>query len=116
MIPANFAPANFASDNVAGALPEVIAAVTEAASVGAMPYGNDLWTARVSERLRDVFECDLWAFPVATGTAANALALSAVCPPFGTVFCHPAGSTRPPWRRRSKRRGPTGSTTCPRRP
>tara|TARA_R110002110_G_scaffold85816_4_gene223701 strand:- start:34269 stop:35342 length:1074 start_codon:yes stop_codon:yes gene_type:complete len=90
VIPANFAPANFASDNVAGALPEVIAAVTEAASVGAMPYGNDLWTARVSERLRDVFECDLWAFPVATGTAANALALSAVCPPFGTVFCHPA--------------------------
>ncbi len=88
--PANFAPANFASDNVAGALPEVIAAVTEAASAGAMPYGNDPWTARVSARLRDVFECDLWAFPVATGTAANALALSAICPPFGTVFCHPA--------------------------
>ena len=83
-------PANFASDNVAGALPEVVAAVTEAASVGAMPYGNDPWTERVSARLRDVFECDLWAFPVATGTAANALALSAVCPPFGTVFCHPA--------------------------
>ena len=88
--PENFAPANFASDNVAGALPEVIAAVTEAASAGAMPYGNDPWTARVSARLRDVFECDLWAFPVATGTAANALALSAICPPFGTVFCHPA--------------------------
>ncbi|MBT4905442.1 MAG: low specificity L-threonine aldolase [Rhodospirillaceae bacterium] len=83
-------PANFASDNVAGALPQVIAAVTEAASAGAMPYGNDPWTERASVRLRDVFECDLWAFPVATGTAANALALSAVCPPFGTVFCHPA--------------------------
>lgn len=82
-------PSNFASDNVAGALPEVIAAVTEAAQVGAMPYGDDPWTERVSERLRDVFECELYAFPVATGTAANALALSAVCPPFGTVFCHP---------------------------
>lgn len=82
-------PANFASDNVAGALPEVIAAVTEAAAVGAMPYGNDPWTERVEARLRDVFECDLQAFPVATGTAANALALSALCPPFGTVFCHP---------------------------
>ena len=46
-------PANFASDNVAGALPEVIAAVTEAASVGAMPYGNDPWTERVAVRLRD---------------------------------------------------------------
>jgi threonine aldolase len=83
------APANFASDNVAGALPEVIAAVTEAAAVGAMPYGNDPWTERVEQRLKDLFECDLWAFPVATGTAANALALSALCPPFGTVFCHP---------------------------
>ncbi|MEP4379045.1 MAG: beta-eliminating lyase-related protein [Alphaproteobacteria bacterium] len=83
-------PANFASDNVAGALPEVIAAVTDAASTGAMPYGNDPWTARVETRLRDIFECDLWAFPVATGTAANALALSAICPPFGTVYCHPA--------------------------
>ena len=82
-------PANFASDNVAGALPEVIAAVTEAASAAAMPYGNDPWTERVEARLRDIFECDLWAFPVTTGTAANALALSALCPPFGTVFCHP---------------------------
>ncbi|MGB0571573.1 MAG: threonine aldolase family protein [Alphaproteobacteria bacterium] len=82
-------PANFASDNVAGALPEVITAVTEAAAVGAMPYGNDLWTERVEQRLKDLFECDLWAFSVATGTAANALALSALCPPFGTVFCHP---------------------------
>ncbi|HCP01410.1 MAG: low specificity L-threonine aldolase [Alphaproteobacteria bacterium] len=81
--------ANFASDNVAGALPEVVAAVTEAASVGAMPYGSDPWTERVSVRLREVFECNLWAFPVATGTAANALALSAICPPFGTVLCHP---------------------------
>ena len=83
------APANFASDNVAGALPEVIAAVSEAAAVSAMPYGDDPWTGRVSQKLRDIFETELWAFPVATGTAANALALSAVCPPFGTVFCHP---------------------------
>jgi len=83
------APANFASDNVAGALPQVIAAVSEAASTGAMPYGNDPWTERVEQRLKDLFECDLWAFPVATGTAANALALSALCPPFSTVFCHP---------------------------
>ncbi len=82
-------PANFASDNVAGALPEVMAAVNEAAAVGAMPYGNDPWTERVSAKLRDIFETELWAFPVATGTAANALALSALCPPFGTVFCHP---------------------------
>ena len=82
-------PANFASDNVAGALPEVVAALNEAASGDVMPYGADPWTDRVTTRLRDIFETDLWAFPVATGTAANALALSAICPPFGTVFCHP---------------------------
>ena len=82
-------PANFASDNVAGALPEVMAAVNEAAAVSAMPYGNDPWTERVSAKLRDIFETELWAFPVTTGTAANALALSSLCPPFGTMFCHP---------------------------
>ena len=65
-------PANFASDNVAGALPEVVAALNEAASGDAMPYGADPWTDRVTTRLRDIFETDLWAFPVATATAANA--------------------------------------------
>ncbi len=83
------APANFASDNVAGALPEVVAALEAAARASAMPYGNDPWTERFTARMRDIFECDLDVFPVATGTAANALALSALCPPFGTVFCHP---------------------------
>ncbi|MBO6784993.1 MAG: low specificity L-threonine aldolase [Alphaproteobacteria bacterium] len=66
-----------------------MSALHEAASVGAMPYGDDPWTERVEARLRDLFETDVQAFPVATGTAANALALSALCPPFGTVFCHP---------------------------
>jgi threonine aldolase len=88
--PAANPPANFASDNVAGALPEVIAALNEAAAASAMPYGNDPWTERVSARFAEIFECELDVFPVATGTAANALALSALCPPFGTVLCHPS--------------------------
>ena len=79
---------NFYSDNVAGAAPEVLTALTEGAA-GAMPsYGADPVTDRVAARLREVFETDLAVYPVATGTAANALALSVLCPPFGAVYCH----------------------------
>lgn len=81
---------NFCSDNVTGASPEIVEAVVKAASQGpAMPYGADPWTERVEAKLKDIFETDLVAFPVATGTAANALALSVMTPPFGAVFCHP---------------------------
>ncbi len=81
---------NFCSDNVTGASPEIIEALTQAASQGsAMPYGADPWTDRVEAKLKEIFETDLVAFPVATGTAANALALSVMTPPFGAVFCHP---------------------------
>ena len=79
---------DFRSDNVAGAAPEVIAALA-AASVGtAEPYGEDALTRRVTERLTDIFETAVSVFPVATGTAANALALSALVPPWGGVYCH----------------------------
>jgi threonine aldolase len=82
-------PANFASDNVGGASPEIVAALAEAAAAEAMPYGADPWTGRVEARLRDVFETGLTAFPVVTGTAANALALAALTPPWGVIACHP---------------------------
>jgi threonine aldolase len=55
-----------------------------------MPYGGDPATAAVTARLAEVFETELAVFPVATGTAANALALSVLCPPYGTVWCHAA--------------------------
>ena len=81
--------ANFASDNVGAASPEIVAAIAEAAAATAMPYGADRWTERATARLRDVFETDIAAFPVVTGTAANALALAALTPPWGAVYCHP---------------------------
>jgi threonine aldolase len=81
--------ANFASDNVSAAAPAVIAAIAEAAAAPAMPYGADPWTERAVARLRDVFETDLVVFPVVSGTAANALALAALTPPWGTIWCHP---------------------------
>ena len=79
---------NFASDNAYGASAEILAAIAKAAGGSAPSYGDDAITARLAERFADVFEHDVRVFPVATGTAANALALAALCPPYGAVLCH----------------------------
>jgi threonine aldolase len=79
---------NFCSDNAAGASPEIIAALGKAAQGAAMPYGADPLSERVLNRLADLFEIELAAHFVATGTAANALALASACPPHGAIFCH----------------------------
>jgi len=80
--------ANFASDNVSGASPEIVAALAAAAGAEAMPYGADDWTARVEAKCAELFEAEVAVFPVATGTAANALALAALTPPHGAIYCH----------------------------
>lgn len=79
---------NFCSDNVSGASPEIIDAIARANEGAAMPYGEDALTDRLRQRFNDIFETDVTVFPVATGTAANALALSTLAPPFGAIFCH----------------------------
>ena len=82
-------PIEFRSDNAAGAAPEVVAAIA-AANIGtAIAYGDDDVTHRLHELVREVFEHPTArVFPVTSGTAANALALSALCPPWGAVLCH----------------------------
>jgi threonine aldolase len=82
---------NFRSDNEVGAHPAIIEAVSRAFSAGPVhSYGADVWTQRVEQRLRELFEKpDLVAFPVVTGTAANSLALACCTPPWGSIFCHP---------------------------
>lgn len=82
---------NFRSDNEVGAHSSIVEAVSRAFSCGTAPsYGDDDWTHRVERRLRDLFEKpDLVAFPVATGTAANVLALACCTPPWGAIYCHP---------------------------
>lgn len=79
---------NFASDNASGASPQVLAALVAANEGVAMPYGADPWTARAEAALAEVFEHDCAVFLVPTGTAANALSLAALCPPWGAIFCH----------------------------
>ena len=79
----------FTSDNAAGVHPGILAAVTRAAAGPAMAYGNDPLTARVEDRIREIFEApEARAYLVATGTAANSLALACLCPPWATVYCH----------------------------
>src|SRR5260370_560283 len=79
---------NFASDNAAGIAPEILAAIARANEGHALAYGGDIWTERVERRFSDMFECDVAVFLVATGTAANALALAHLAPPWGAVLCH----------------------------
>jgi threonine aldolase len=78
----------FNSDNWSGAHPRILQALCEAMAGAAPAYGNDPHTAALTERLKQVFETDsLCAFPVSTGTAANAMALASVVPPWGAVLC-----------------------------
>lgn len=80
----------FASDNSGPVPPQVLQALTEANSGYAMGYGADAEMEAVTARIREVFEAPNAAvFLVATGTAANVLALATLCKPFETIFCTP---------------------------
>jgi threonine aldolase len=83
-------PMDFTSDNTTGASEAIIEAIVAANADPASPYGADAHSAEAASLLRAVFETDVTVFLVATGTAANALALAALCPPWGAVFCHDA--------------------------
>jgi threonine aldolase len=78
----------FASDNYAGICPEGWAALAEANVGHDQPYGEDRWTSRACDLLRDLFETDCEVFFVFNGTAANALALAALCSSYHSVICH----------------------------
>jgi threonine aldolase len=79
---------DFSSDNIAPAAPECLAALAAANHGTAHSYGDDEWTRRLEGLAREIFECDLAIFPVATGTAANSLALASLSPPHGGIYCH----------------------------
>jgi len=79
---------NFASDNVYGASPEVLDAIV-AANDGAQPsYGVDAYTKRAEQMFADLFERDVAVYLVTSGTAANAIGLSAITPSYRSVLCH----------------------------
>src|SRR5438309_784574 len=78
----------FASDNTAPICADAWAALQEANTDYAAAYGEDRWTARVCDRIREIFETDCDVYFVFTGTAANALALAQVCQSFRSIICH----------------------------
>ena len=78
----------FASDNTAAMCPQAWAALAEANHDSVASYGDDKWTKRVREQVREVFETDCETFCVFNGTAANSLGLAQLCRPFHGVLCH----------------------------
>jgi threonine aldolase len=79
---------DFRSDNVTGAHPTILEAVVAANRGPAGGYGADAHTHRATDRLSELFEREVAVFPVATGTAANALSLALLSPPWGVIYCH----------------------------
>ena len=79
---------DFSSDNTTGASEVILEAILAANAGSAPAYGADSFSAAAADLLREVFETDLSVHLVTTGTGANALALGALCPPWGGVFCH----------------------------
>ena len=66
-------------------------AAIEAANVELVAsYGGDEWTGRLQKKVCEIFERPVEIFPVATGTAANSLALSQIAPPYGAIYCYEA--------------------------
>jgi threonine aldolase len=77
----------FFSDNAAPACPEVLAAIAAANRLDTA-YDGDVWSQRLNGAFSDLFGTEVEALWVATGTAANSLALAALCPPYGSILCH----------------------------
>jgi threonine aldolase len=81
---------DFRSDNTGRAAPELLDALVRANQGTALGYGGDEWTAQLQQRYSELFETAVRVFPVATGTAANALSLAALGPSWGLVYCSEA--------------------------
>ena len=78
----------FTSDNVTGACPEVMDALIKANLGFAPSYGNDKWSLNLKNKFSEIFETNVTIFPATSGTASNSLALSALSPVFGKIYCH----------------------------
>ncbi|SDF45753.1 L-threonine aldolase [Limimonas halophila] len=77
------------SDNAGPVAPAIMAAMAAANQEAAAPYGDDPYTKSACARVRDLFETpEAAVVPVATGTAANALGLAAMAPPWGVILAH----------------------------
>ena len=81
---------DFRSDNTGQAAPAILEALIRANRDTALGYGGDDWTKALQQHFCELFETAVRVFPVATGTAANALALASLGPSWGIVYCSEA--------------------------
>ncbi|HZE42876.1 MAG TPA: low specificity L-threonine aldolase [Steroidobacteraceae bacterium] len=81
---------NFSSDHVAPACDAIMSAVNKANEGFVTSYGGDDLTTKLQSVASELFERQVTVFPVTSGTAANALALSQIVPTFGAIYCHEA--------------------------
>ena len=77
----------FFSDNAAAAHPKVLDAIAASNRIDTA-YDGDEWSKRLDGAFSDLFETEVRALWVTTGTAANCLALGALCPPYRAILCH----------------------------
>ena len=77
----------FGSDNQTGASRQILEMLTKANSDFTHGYGDDHWCRQAADDLKELFSCELEVFFVATGTAANSLALSCLAQPWETILC-----------------------------
>ncbi len=85
---------NFASDNNAGICPEVAEILAECNHGHAPGYGDDVWTQRACDKIRELLETDCEVFFVFNGTAANSLILATFCQPYHGILCHDLAHTQ----------------------
>lgn len=78
----------FASDNNSGICPEAWEALAEANRGHARGYGDDKWTGRAADLIRELFGTDCEVFFVFNGTAANSLSLASLCQSYHSILCH----------------------------
>ena len=88
MTAANSTRRQFASDNYAGICPEAFAAMVEANHGHEVSYGNDNWTEKASNLIRDIFETRCEVYFVFNGTSANSLSLASLCQSYHSILCH----------------------------
>ncbi len=79
---------NFISDNTASAAGEILDALIAVNDLPAPAYGDDSWSRRLDDAFSTLFEREVRVFTVASGTAANAIALASAVPPWGAILCH----------------------------
>ena len=78
----------FASDNYSGVCPEAWASIAKANAGHVRSYGDDEWTAKAADLIRELFETRCQVFFVFNGTAANSLALASMCQSYHSILCH----------------------------